>query len=216
MVHRRRNSSRPTFATESSLVEQGYQLVAGIDEVGRGALAGPVMAAAVILPGHIDPSWLSLVRDSKQLTPHRREALFSPIQEVAVAIGIGMVPAEEIDTHGILKATRLAMEQAASGLSCSPDFLLIDGIGLLDLSLPQRKVIGGDGLCLSIACASIIAKVTRDRLMVELDRAYPGYGLARHKGYGTKEHLARLGQFGPSPIHRRSFAPMREAGERRG
>lgn len=200
---------------EKSLAEQGYQLVAGIDEVGRGALAGPVVAAAVVLPCDPDSPWLSLVRDSKQLTPRRREALFPRIQEVAVAIGIGMVPAEEIDIHGIFKATRLAMEQAASRLSCSPHFLLIDGMSLPGLPLLQKKVIGGDGLCLSIACASIIAKVTRDRLMVEFDGLYPGYGLAKHKGYGTREHLSNLRQLGPSPIHRHSFTPVREATEKR-
>ena len=191
-MNRQRNSSRPSFAAERNLAEQGYRLVAGIDEVGRGALAGPVMAAAVVLPCQLDRPWLSLVRDSKQLTPRGREDLFRPIQEAAVAIGIGTVSSEGIDTHGIFQATRLAMEQAAAKLPCPADFLLIDGMSLPGFPLPQRKVIGGDSLCLSIACASIIAKVTRDRLMVELDGLYPGYGLAKHKGYGTREHCSRL------------------------
>lgn len=215
-MNSRRSSSAPTFIEEQSLAKRGYHLVAGIDEVGRGALAGPVLAAAVVLPSNLASPWLSLVRDSKQLTPHRRKLLFPQIQEVAIAIGIGMVSAGEIDIHGIFKATRLAMEQSARKLTCSPHFLLIDGMSLPAFPLPHKKVIGGDGMCLSIACASIIAKVTRDRLMVELDGLYPGYGLAKHKGYGTREHLSNLQRLGPSPIHRRSFAPLREATERRG
>ena len=205
----------PDFVEEEKLTAQGYRLVAGIDEVGRGALAGPVAAAAVVLPGDADFPWLSQVRDSKMLTPRRREFLSSHIQEKAVAIGIGMVSPEEIDAKGIFKATRLAMQQAVSQLSCLPQFLLIDGISLPDLSLAQKKIIHGDQRCLSIACASIVAKVTRDRLMVELDQVYPGYALAQHKGYGTKEHFACLERLGPSLIHRHSFAPLRKTGEGR-
>ncbi len=199
----------PSFAEEKRLEAQGYRLIAGIDEVGRGALAGPVVAAAVILPCHIDVPWLSQVRDSKQLSPARRALLFHHIHEIAVAIGIGTAPREVIDTHGIIKATRLAMKLAIDQLSPPPDYLLIDYLSLPEVPLPQNGITSGDSLCFSIACASIIAKVARDQLMVELDRIYPGYKFAQHKGYGTKEHIACLGKLGPSPIHRQSFKPVR-------
>jgi ribonuclease HII len=205
-----KNPRIPSFIEEEMLEAQGYQCIAGIDEVGRGALAGPVVAAAVILPCHMDAPWLSLVKDSKQLTPARRQLLFHRIHEKAIAIGIGMAPHEVIDTQGIIKATRLAMKLAIDQLSPPPQSLLIDYMRLPEVSLPQKGIKNGDELCLSIACASIIAKVARDQLMVELDRAYPGYGLAHHKGYSTKEHLACLQRLGPSPIHRRSFQPVRE------
>ena len=200
----------PSFAEEEMLEAQGYQCIAGVDEVGRGALAGPVVAAAVILPCHINAPWLNLVKDSKQLSPSRRQLLFHHIHEIAVAIGIGMAPHEVIDAQGIIKATRLAMKLAIDQLSPPPQSLLIDYMRLPEVSLPQKGIKNGDELCFSIACASIVAKVARDQLMIEMDRTYPGYGLARHKGYGTKEHLACLRRLGPSPIHRRSFQPVRE------
>ncbi len=200
----------PTFAEEEMLEAQGYQRIAGIDEVGRGALAGPVVAAAVILPCHIDAPWLNQVKDSKQLTPARRQLLFHHIHEIAIAIGIGMAHHKVIDAQGIIKATRLAMKLAIDQLSPPPESLLIDYMRLPEVSLPQKGIKNGDKSCFSIACASIIAKVARDQLMVDLDRTYPGYGLAQHKGYGTKEHLACLRRLGPSPIHRRSFKPVRE------
>jgi len=200
----------PSFAEEEMLEAQGYQCIAGVDEVGRGALAGPVVAAAVILPCHISAPWLNLVKDSKQLSPSRRQLLFHHIHEIAVAIGIGMAPHEVIDAQGIIKATRLAMKLAIDQLSPPPQSLLIDYMRLPEVSLPQKGIKNGDELCFSIACASIVAKVARDQLMIEMDRTYPGYGLARHKGYGTKEHLACLHRLGPSPIHRRSFQPVRE------
>jgi len=189
---------------------QGYQRIAGVDEAGRGALAGPVVAAAVILPCPIDALWLNQVKDSKQLTPTRRELLFHNIHEVAISIGIGTVPNDIIDNQGIIKATRMAMKLAIDQLSPPPESLLIDYMLLPDVNLPQKGIKNGDSLCISIACASIIAKVARDRLMVEFDNTYPGYGLAQHKGYGTKEHMVCLRRLGPSPIHRQSFHPVKE------
>ena len=200
----------PSFAEEKMLKAQGCQYIAGIDEVGRGALAGPVVAAAVILPYPIDTPWLAQVKDSKQLSPARREFLFYHIHETAISIGIGMIPSEIIDTVGIVKATRLAMKQAIDQLSPPPESLLIDYMLLPEVPLHQKGITNGDSLCLSIACASIMAKVARDHLVIELDKTYPGYGLAQHKGYGTREHLACLRRLGPSPIHRQSFRPVRD------
>ncbi|MFC2001276.1 ribonuclease HII [Chloroflexota bacterium] len=192
------------------LEAQGYRLIAGIDEVGRGALAGPVVAAAVIIPGDVKANWLDQVRDSKQLNPSRREILFQYIQEIAVSAGIGVSGHEVIDAQGIVRATRLAMKQAVARLSPPPQHLLIDYLILPEVALPQKGIIHGDSLCFSIACASIVAKVARDRMMVEFDRIYHGYGLARHKGYGTEAHLACLHRLGPCPIHRRSFQPLKD------
>jgi ribonuclease HII len=206
--------SLPTFVEERILEAQGYQYIAGIDEVGRGALAGPVLAAAVILPHNIDAPWLGLVRDSKLLSPARRELLFHHIHQTAIAIGIGLAGCEVVDAQGIIKATRLAMKLAVEQLSPSPQTLLIDYMRLPEIELPQKGVTNGDTLCFSIACASIIAKVTRDHMMMELDRAYPGYVLAKHKGYGTREHLACLQRLGPSLIHRRTFKPVKDVIER--
>ncbi len=204
------NPQIPSFAEERILEAQGYRYIAGIDEVGRGALAGPVVAAAVILPLRINAPWLSLVKDSKQLSPAKRELLFHYIHNIAVAIGIGLADREVIDAQGIIKATQLAMKLAIDQLSPPPETLLIDYMHLPEVKLPQKGITHGDSLCFSIACASIIAKVTRDQLMMELDRAYPGYGLAGHKGYGTREHLACLCQLGASPIHRQSFKPVKD------
>jgi len=200
---------KPSFTEEKILEAQGYQYIAGIDEVGRGPLAGPVVAAAVILPCHIDTPWLNQVKDSKQLSPARRELLFHHIHEVAISIGIGVVQHKIIDAEGIVKATRLAMKLAIGQLSPPPEFLLIDYMRLPEVPLPQKGITNGDSLCFSIACASIIAKVSRDHMMRELDGIYPGYGLAQHKGYGTREHLACLCRLGPSPIHRQSFKPVK-------
>ena len=204
------NRQIPSFAEEKILEAQGYRYIAGIDEVGRGALAGPVVAAAVILPCHLDAPWLSLVRDSKQLSPARRELLFHHIHKIAIAVGVGLAPHEVVDAQGIIKATRLAMQLAVDQLSPPPETLLIDYMHLPEVRLPQKGVPGGDSRCFSIACASIIAKVARDRLMIELDGAYPGYGFSRHKGYGTREHFACLYRLGPSPIHRHSFKSVKD------
>ena len=200
----------PSLTEEVALRAQGYQLIAGIDEVGRGALAGPVVAAAVILPSQIDAPWLKQVRDSKQLSPAKRELLFGCIHDIATSVGIGMVHHQVIDDRGIVKATRMAMKLAIEQLSPPPESLLIDYMRLPEVPLPQKGITNGDELCLSIACASIVAKVSRDQLMRELDRIYPGYGLADHKGYGTKAHLSYLCRLGPSPIHRRSFQPVKD------
>ena len=200
---------KPSLAEERKLEAKGYRYIAGIDEVGRGALAGPVVAAAVILPCHINAPWLSQIKDSKQLSPAKRELLFPHINEAAISVGIGKVAAEVIDKEGIIRATRLAMKSAIDQLLPSAESLLIDYMLLPEVPLPQKGITKGDSLCLSIACASIIAKVARDHLMIEFDRIYPGYGLAQHKGYGTKKHIACLHRLGPSPIHRRSFRPVK-------
>ena len=199
----------PTFAEEQRLAKQGYRLIAGIDEVGRGPLAGPVMAAAVILPPGIETDWLHLVRDSKQLTAETREHLCPLIYEAAIAVGIGEVSAAAIDKNGIARATKMAMRQAVDNLATPPDALLIDFVRLTEVNLPQRCIVKGDQISISIACASIVAKVTRDRLMVELDKVHPGYGFAAHKGYATKEHLESIERLGACPIHRMCFSPFR-------
>ena len=202
---------RPTLNEERLLAKQGYRFIAGIDEVGRGPLAGPAVAAAVVLPMHLEDSWLDSVRDSKQLTHRARESLFPLIRKSAIAIGIGYAQPSEIDKYGIAHSVRKAMCDAVHNLSQPPDFLLIDFVGLRDLAIPQRAVAKADTFSVSVACASIVAKVTRDRLMVDLDRQYPHYGFARHKGYGTAEHIESLKRHGPCPVHRRSFAPVRES-----
>lgn len=201
---------KPSFAEERRLEALGYRFIAGIDEVGRGSLAGPVVAAAVIVPCRIEADWLTQVKDSKLLGPSKREYLFSQIYEIAISVGIGMASYEIIDTRGIVSATQLAMKLAIARLSPPPEFLLIDYLSLPEVLLPQKGIVYGDSLCFSIACASIIAKVTRDHLMTDLDSSYPGYGLARHKGYCTREHVANLKRLGPSPIHRRSFRPVKD------
>jgi ribonuclease HII len=207
------NLLTPSFVEEKKLVAQGYRYIAGVDEAGRGALAGPVVAAAVILPHHPRGSWLKQVRDCKFVTAKKREYLFGCIGEIAISVGVGTISYKIIDDQGIAKATRMAMKQAVDRLLPAPEMLLIDYFVLPEISLPQKGVVDGDSLCFSIACASIIAKVSRDRLMNDMDTVYPGYGLGHHKGYGTEEHLASLARLGPSPIHRRSFQPVRDVME---
>ncbi len=187
---------------ERALQQQGYERIAGVDEAGRGALAGPVVASAVILP--VD-AVIPGVADSKQLTPKQRARLFDEIQRTAVAIGVGCVDNEGIDQLNILGATMQAMRQAIEQISPAPDYVLVDGTHLPTISPPARAIPKGDSLSQSIAAASIIAKVTRDRHMVNFDQAYPHYGFQRHKGYGTLQHRQAIAQFGPCPIHRRSF-----------
>ncbi|GAK55958.1 ribonuclease HII [Candidatus Vecturithrix granuli] len=187
--------------------QDGAHCIAGVDEAGRGCLAGPVVAAAVILP----PEWtLPQINDSKQLTPSQRETLFPLIQQRALSVGVGMVPAEVIDQVNILQATYLAMEQAIANLSITPDYLLLDAVTLKNVPLRQRGIIKGDSLSISIAAASIIAKVSRDRLMLDYHQQYPHYGFAVHKGYGTKQHRQAIAQFGPCPIHRKTFRGVKE------
>jgi ribonuclease HII len=195
---------------EAGLWAEGYARIAGLDEAGRGAWAGPVVATAVTLPPDASACapLLGIVHDSKQLTPAQRERLFPQIQAIATGIGVGIVPASAIDDVGIVAATRQAMSQAVGALSPAPDYLLVDALRLPRIRLPQRALVHGDALSLSIAAASIIAKVTRDRILTDLDARYPGYGFARHKGYGTAAHQAALARLGPCPEHRRSFRPL--------
>ncbi len=194
-----------------ALLSQGYSFVAGLDEAGRGSLAGPVVAAAVILPLSEDCSRsLAGVRDSKLLTAQARERLYKVIKQHALAVAVGSGSVELIDERNILQATKWAMRSALAQLKILPQALLLDALRLPEIELPQRSIIKGDTLCLSIAAASIIAKVTRDRIMIQLHEEYPVYGFAQNKGYGTEAHLLALRQYGATPHHRRSFAPVRE------
>lgn len=191
---------------ETALTRSGYDLIAGVDEAGRGPLAGPVVASAVILPNKCRIEGLD---DSKKLSPKKREIIYQRIIEKAVYIGIGSVSEKTIDRINILRATLLAMKKAVMGLSKIPGFILVDGnIRIPSIGIPQTAVIRGDSICSSIAAASVISKVTRDRYMMRLDKKYPQYGFASHKGYGTKRHLDALDKYGPSPVHRLSFAPI--------
>lgn len=191
---------------EKRLAVRGFVRIAGVDEAGRGPLAGPVVAAAVILGPFRHP----LIRDSKKLTPRQRALLHDLIMEKALAVGIGTIDHTVIDACNILNATRQAMVAAVAALTPVPDHLLIDALSLA-LDIPQTPLVRGDDLSVSIAAASIIAKVTRDRLMVGLHSMYPQYGFDRHKGYPTAEHRRLLTALGPCPVHRRSFAPVRHA-----
>ncbi|MGC9333210.1 MAG: ribonuclease HII [Anaerolineae bacterium] len=202
----------PTLSYEKRLWSQGYRHVAGLDEAGRGAWAGPVVAAAVILPPN-DPELagrLAGVRDSKLLTPARREALMDVIGKQALALGVGAVPAAAIDALGIVAATRRAMALALDALTPPADYLLIDYLSLPDCAFPQEFMPHGDLTVLSIAAASIIAKVCRDRMMDCLESLLPGYGFGKNKGYGTEQHQVALKTIGPSASHRFSFAPLQD------
>jgi len=205
----------PDLSKEFALRAEGHVHVAGLDEAGRGAWAGPVCAAAVVLPLGEDDLVKALegVRDSKTLTPARREALLPVIREVAVAVGVGWGEPAEIDLWGIVPATRLAMERAVQQLEGRVSALLVDHLELPGLELPQRSLPKADVHCLSVSAASIVAKVERDTLMVGLEDEYPGYGIAQHKGYGTQQHREALRRLGCSPIHRVSWRPMRLADE---
>jgi ribonuclease HII len=191
---------------ERELRLAGFQWIAGIDEVGRGSLAGPVVAAAVILP---ERHRIRGLRDSKVLPRKRREALYELILDRATAVGVGCMEVEVIDRINILQATKLAMREALGRLTQPPDHLVIDALSLPQVDLPQRPIIDGDAISASIAAASIVAKVTRDRICAEFDARYPAYGFARNKGYGTRRHLDALLAEGPCEWHRRSFAPVR-------
>ena len=197
------------FDREARLLTQGY--LAGVDEAGRGPLAGPVVAAAVILSR---PFSFDELNDSKQVSAKKRESLFLRILQGGPS-GIGIASAEEIDRLNIYQATRLAMRRAVLNLTPTPDLLLIDGTMSLDLPINQKAIVKGDARSASIAAASILAKVYRDALMCELDQRYPGYFFSKHKGYGTRVHMERLGELGPSPVHRRSFSPVAECLELR-
>ena len=202
----------PDAAHEQRLNALGFRRVAGIDEVGRGPLAGPVTASAVIMPEEIPETWIGLVRDSKQMSSDRRGFAYTQIRQHARAVGVGSSSPSEIDGWGIVPATRLAMKRALDDLGLLPDHLLIDALTLPDVNVPQTPITKGDTISISIAAASIVAKVTRDRQMAEsYEPRHPGYGFARNKGYGTAEHMAALRTLGPCPIHRQSFAPVRAA-----
>jgi ribonuclease HII len=200
----------PDLQFEIPLWMEGVQAVAGIDEAGRGALAGPVAAGAVILPPDPQlPGILPGVRDSKEMTPLQREYWAGQLRLQAIAWSVGFASHQEIDELGIVAAVRLAALRAIEALMVQPQHLLLDYLMLPDCLLPQTSLIKGDARSLSIAAASILAKTARDALLVELDRAYPEYGFAAHKGYATALHLAALTRLGPSPVHRRSFHPIR-------
>ena len=191
----------------------GHNLIAGIDEAGRGPLAGPVVAAAVAAPPALCEQLFAgpwkLLTDSKRLSDKLRRAFFASItQHAEIVYGVGQCSPSEIDEHNILRATHLAMKRAVESLAMTPSYLLVDGLRVKGLPLEHEAVVGGDGKSLLIAAASIVAKVTRDDAMMELDARYPQYGFARHKGYGTKQHLEALRANGPCPEHRRSFAPV--------
>lgn len=186
----------------------GFARVAGVDEAGRGPLAGPIVAAAVVLARPVPG-----LNDSKLLTPAQRESLFARLHEEEHQIGAAVVEAAEIDRHGIQSANYAAMARAVAALHPAPDFLLVDGFEIRGCPVPQKPVVKGDRRSQSIAAASIVAKVTRDRIMDGLDGRFPGYGFARHKGYATRDHLAAIGRLGPCPAHRRSFAPLSDSSD---
>ena len=187
---------------ENSLYEKGYTAICGVDEAGRGPLCGPVVAAAVILP---KDKCIEGVNDSKKLSEKKREKLYDDIIENAVAYGIGMSDVSVIEEVNILNATKLAMKQAIENLQIKPDYVLIDGNQMIDIDIKGETVVSGDARSESIAAASILAKVTRDRMLVEYDKKYPEYGFAKHKGYGTKAHIEAIGKYGLTDIHRPSF-----------
>jgi ribonuclease HII len=206
----------PDFRFESELLRRGIATIAGVDEAGRGPLAGPVVAAAVVFPADWFrrglPEVLRGVNDSKKLSAGTREVLYAAlISFPEICFGIAAVEAPLIDQINILQATHRAMNLALAKLNPPPQHVLVDGWRVKTLAFPQTPIVSGDALSLSIAAASILAKVTRDRLMVEFDRQYPGYGFSGHKGYATEAHLAALKERGPCPIHRQSFSPMRQA-----
>ncbi|HZU04857.1 MAG TPA: ribonuclease HII [Chloroflexota bacterium] len=203
----------PSLAYEELLWRLGYCRVAGVDEVGRGALAGPLVAAAVILPPTPQVAdQLAGVRDSKQLSPRARCALDRRIRAVALSVGLAVVPSALVDAAGLAAAGRLALCRAVAALDCEPDFMLVDGFRLLGSAIPHLALVRGDARCLSVAAASVVAKVARDRWMGALHARYPHYGFDCHKGYGTPTHLAALAVLGPCPEHRRTYAPLRSRG----
>lgn len=201
----------PNLDIEQDVRSVQYKYIAGVDEVGRGPLAGPVVSAAVVLPHDLvgDEDWLSVINDSKKLSESKRQMAYEIISREAVSVAVGITNASTIDSVGILPATISSMFTALRGLEVSPDFVLFDFIPLKDCEYPYRTVVKGDTKSYSISAASIIAKVTRDELMKEADEQYPGYGFSGHKGYGTAKHLDAIKRLGPCEIHRRSFAPIK-------
>ncbi len=205
-------TSHPNLRYERMLWRDGMLAVAGLDEAGVGSMAGPVVAAAVIFQPE---AFIRGVNDSKQLKPDEREAYFTKIHQHAVAVGVGIASQSEIDELNIFWATMLASRRAILSMVQKPDHVLVDGRLIPDLKLPQTRIVSGDRKSFCIAAASIIAKVTRDRMMIEYDAQFPGYGFAQHKGYCTRVHFELLERLGPSPLHRRSFAPVWEAAQRK-
>ena len=201
-MEKERERQNAMLAFEREARERGFRRVAGIDEAGRGPLAGPVVSAAVILPENY---FLDSLNDSKKVTPKNRESLFRRITADAIAWGVGLCDHVEIDEINILNAARVSMGRAVRAFKPAPDFLLVDALTLDSADMPQKAIVRGDALSLSIAAASIVAKVTRDRLMLIYDKMYPGYGFASHKGYGTKEHMDKIRAGGLCPIHRKTF-----------
>jgi ribonuclease HII len=207
-------SSPKRFRYELALVQQGLTLIAGVDEAGRGPLAGPVFAAAAILPAEWVlkglPKALRKINDSKQLSAELREELYLEItSRPEICFAVAQVDSEMIDRINILQATHRAMNLALAQLTTTPEHVLVDGLAVKSLKFANTPIVGGDGRSYSIGAASILAKVSRDRLMIELDKQYPGYHFAEHKGYGTPDHLAAIRQRGPCPIHRQTFSPFR-------
>ena len=201
----------PNLDIEQDVRSVQYKYIAGVDEVGRGPLAGPVVSAAGVLPHDLvgDEDWLSVINDSKKLSESKRQMAYEIISREAVSVAVGITNASTIDSVGILPATISSMFTALRGLEVYPDFVLFDFIPLKDCEYPYRTVVKGDTKSYSISAASIIAKVTRDELMKEADEQYPGYGFSGHKGYGTAKHLDAIKRLGPCEIHRRSFAPIK-------
>lgn len=192
----------PDYTVEKSIITQGYNIICGVDEAGRGPLCGPVVAAACILPLECEIEGLN---DSKKLSAKKRDLLFDVICEKSISFSIAQASVQEIDEYNILEATLLAMRRAINGLNVKADFALIDGNVCRGFDIPAQCVIHGDAVSCSIAAASILAKVTRDRICMELDKQYPEYGIAGHKGYGTRAHMDALRRLGPTPIHRKQF-----------
>lgn len=196
------NRLKDMLVIEEKLYDKGYSYICGVDEAGRGPLCGPVVAAAVILPKE---KCIEGVNDSKKLTEKKREVLYDEIMKNAVAVGVGISDVDVIESVNILNATKLAMKEAISNLKINTDYVLIDGNQGIDIQVPFETVVKGDSKSESIACASIIAKVTRDRMLYEYDKLYPEYGFSKHKGYGTKVHIEAIKKYGLCPIHRKSF-----------
>jgi ribonuclease HII len=203
------STKKPSYEEEAHLLKRGFYLIAGVDEAGRGPLAGPVVAGVAMLSPDPCGKWVSLVRDSKLMTPLRREEAFDYLSNNALSVASGVASPNEIDRLGIVPATQLAVKRAIKSMILQPQFLLMDAFPIPTIQIPQKPIVHGDTLCFSIAAASIIAKVTRDRLMDEQHLLYPEYGFTKHKGYGTKDHIRLLAKHGPSPIHRHSFSPIR-------
>jgi ribonuclease HII len=201
----------PSLRHEKRAYDEGATIVAGVDEAGRGPLAGPVVAAAAILPRDFRHKTLN---DSKQLTPEQRDEIYAELTtNTAIKWAVGVSDVEIIDAYNILRATWRAMVLALDALPVNPDFVLVDGLRVPAIRIRQKPIVGGDAKSFSIAAASVIAKVTRDRMMLQIHEQFPQYNFAQHKGYATPEHLVALERFGPSPVHRKSFAPVRQAVE---